>query len=674
MRKSILKYILIVLILGTTHIFSAQPIIIDHSCCDLTKIPENFIVQAKQNFRIAYGHTSHGSQIVTGMTLLQSQLYNFGTSSGQLYFRDNGIPGASDLGNPDRITWAIATRNLLKNNTNNINMIIWSWCGQANTTEQNIQIYLDSMSSLEKDFPNVKFIYMTGHLYPHGSGGCVDGNNNLRNEQIRNYCRNNGKILFDFADIESYDPDGIYFLDRCADDACNYYNSQGNLIGNWAVEWCNAHPGQCGDCSCAHSHCLNCQQKGKAFWWMMARIAGWDGVPGSTVAIPTLKGPAINSVDDDGSVKFEWNAVNNATEYNIQISEDNSFSVIIHNQWTSSLEVTVSNLELGKMFYWKVRAKTENVTGDWSSVNSFITRIATPVCEFPIDNEKIDGTDVLLQWQTVPNASEYEVQVSEQTNFNVLVDSYKGNNLRFIPSGLQLGKKYYWKVRSANSLITSYWSTASSFECLANEQNKITLNTENYDFGTTQVGSHITHPFTIYNIGTTVVEISDIRITGPGASVFLVVEDNIQASIPPNDSMQFNIKFLPDNTGDYNASVNIINSSFNNPLILNISGSAIPSTDVNDNFVNQYFDFKCSPNPANTEITLNINIKQKGLNNFDISILDNNGKEYSKIHLQDLQTWNNLIKIDLTSFPSGVYYLTIKTHGNLFALPVILVK
>ena len=27
----------------------------------------------------------------------------------------------------------------------------------------------------------------------------------------------------------------------------------------------------------AHSHCLNCYQKGKAFWWMMARIAGWDG-------------------------------------------------------------------------------------------------------------------------------------------------------------------------------------------------------------------------------------------------------------------------------------------------------------------------------------------------------------------------------------------------------------
>ena len=41
------------------------------------------------------------------------------------------------------------------------------------------------MSQLESDYPGVKFVYMTGHL--DGSGEV--GNLNIRNEQIREYCR-----------------------------------------------------------------------------------------------------------------------------------------------------------------------------------------------------------------------------------------------------------------------------------------------------------------------------------------------------------------------------------------------------------------------------------------------------------------------------------------------------
>ena len=70
-------------------------------------------------------------------------------------------------------------------------------------------LYLSLMDGLEQEFPGVTFVYMTGHL----TGTGVGGNLNQRNEQIRAYCRANNKVLFDFADIESYDPDGDYFLD-----------------------------------------------------------------------------------------------------------------------------------------------------------------------------------------------------------------------------------------------------------------------------------------------------------------------------------------------------------------------------------------------------------------------------------------------------------------------------
>jgi hypothetical protein len=268
-------FTLFLIIFGISNLTAQkQAIIINHNSIKLEHVPDSYILTAKDNFRIAYQHTSHGSQLPSGMQLISDPLCKFGTGAGQLYFRDYGISGASDLGSPDGTSWATATRNLLNNNTNNINMIMWSWCGQVSSaTKEDIESYLSLMTQLENDFPNVTFVYMTGHL--DGTG--VTGNLNQRNEQIRNYCKANGKVLFDFADIESYDPDGNYYLDKKATDNCDYYD--GSTQKNWAEEWCAKNPGKCGDCSCAHSQCLNCQNKGVAFWWMMARIAGWDGLP-----------------------------------------------------------------------------------------------------------------------------------------------------------------------------------------------------------------------------------------------------------------------------------------------------------------------------------------------------------------------------------------------------------
>ena len=43
-------------------------IIADHTCCDIDAIPQSAIEDAKADLIIAYGHTSHGSQLVSGMT------------------------------------------------------------------------------------------------------------------------------------------------------------------------------------------------------------------------------------------------------------------------------------------------------------------------------------------------------------------------------------------------------------------------------------------------------------------------------------------------------------------------------------------------------------------------------------------------------------------------------
>jgi hypothetical protein len=286
MRKA-LKYTIVLFILffpaiainSSTSLWPKlnEPIIAGHTCTRINFIPDYYIQKAKSDYRIAYCHTSHGSQIVSGMGVLRddSSLYSFNHegSDGALSLHDY-LFTLGDLGNPNRTEWYYRTRNILDDPYNDRNMVMWAWCGQvSHATAGDIDTYLHLMDQLEEDYPDVTFVYITGHL--DGTG--EEGNLHIRNNQIRHYCRDNNKILFDFADIESYDPDGRYFLDKYADDKCDYdSNSDGYPDANWAIEWCDAHPGECSSCECAHSRSLNCDLKGRAFWWMMARLVGWN--------------------------------------------------------------------------------------------------------------------------------------------------------------------------------------------------------------------------------------------------------------------------------------------------------------------------------------------------------------------------------------------------------------
>lgn len=250
-----------------------EPIIVDHSCTNIDQIPIHWIEVAKATFGISYGHTSHGSQIISGLHALQSKDSFYALSSNpsrsSLTIFDREPRG--DLGNPDRTTWYYRTKDLLDHGWGDTNLILWAWCGQvSNATRKDIDTYLDLMTALEEEYPEVIFIYMTGHL--DGTGEY--GNLNLRNTQIREYCRKYNKILYDFADIESFNPEGRSFLELNANDHCDYTDSGERK--NWAVEWCEANPDACIDYSCAHSMSLNCDMKARAFWWLMARLAGWQ--------------------------------------------------------------------------------------------------------------------------------------------------------------------------------------------------------------------------------------------------------------------------------------------------------------------------------------------------------------------------------------------------------------
>ncbi len=265
--------LLVMLFVTTAYSYDhSMPLIIDHTCTELSLIPLEWIDSVQANWRLHYAHTSHGGQLTTGLNRLENAdaTYNIAIGSSHLptvpdaFCIFDGQEGDTYI-TPDMYWQTTEGMNMTRDVLNHhptINTSMWAWCCQLNYySEEEVQAYLDSMAVLEREYPQVTFVYLTGNAQATGSEGY---NRYLRNEQIRQYCIANNKVLFDFADLDSW-----WFNPDTQEWEHATYEHNGHTV---SVEHQHFHGNEAG-----HTTYESCEQKGKAVWWMMARLTGWSG-------------------------------------------------------------------------------------------------------------------------------------------------------------------------------------------------------------------------------------------------------------------------------------------------------------------------------------------------------------------------------------------------------------
>ena len=157
-------------------------------------------------------------------------------------------------------------------------------------------------------------------------------------------------------------------------------------------------------------------------------------------------------------IKLTWGKITGAAKYEVYRSTDggSSYSLL---KSTTGTSLTNTSTEVGKTYYYKVRAVTAGGTKSaFSSIVSRTCDLPRPALTVTLNSEG----NPKLSWTKVDGALEYEVYRSTNASSWSLLKTTSGTGLT--NTSVTAGTKYYYRVRaihdnsSANSAYSSYKS------------------------------------------------------------------------------------------------------------------------------------------------------------------------------------------------------------------------
>ncbi|KAB3530219.1 fibronectin type III domain-containing protein [Alkaliphilus serpentinus] len=147
----------------------------------------------------------------------------------------------------------------------------------------------------------------------------------------------------------------------------------------------------------------------------------------------------------ENSVRISWDVVADAVGYEVEIDGTTIESI-------NEAEYILSNPEVGVAYTLRIRAKNENVTGDWSE--ALVVEVEEIVIGIPqnIVTEKLEDS-VVISWDVVVDVVGYEVEIDGTTIESV-------NEAQYILANPELGIAYTLRIRAKNENVTGEWSEA----------------------------------------------------------------------------------------------------------------------------------------------------------------------------------------------------------------------
>nr|WP_276611349.1 FG-GAP-like repeat-containing protein [Fodinibius halophilus] len=205
-------------------------------------------------------------------------------------------------------------------------------------------------------------------------------------------------------------------------------------------------------------------------------------------AKPTLQAPEDGKNNIILTPQLQWQAVDNATTYKVEISQGGNFSAPVAQTETTSLSFTPkASLHHATSYSWRVQAINVGGNSNWAGPYEFMTKSISPTLAFPTNNENKISIAPTLSWNSDYQDGKYRLQLATDSQMQELVLDSLVSAKKLSVAGLQSGSTYYWRVRT-ESPSTSNWSSPDQFQTRGAEQ--LQLSTEiTFDTSTGSRGS-----------------------------------------------------------------------------------------------------------------------------------------------------------------------------------------
>lgn len=169
--------------------------------------------------------------------------------------------------------------------------------------------------------------------------------------------------------------------------------------------------------------------------------------------------PAYNSA------QLFWDAVTDATSYNITVTDLSDNSLVVNNvNIPSGTSYLVENLIQNKNYEWFVVANSLIESSNPSDLAYFTTADYVLAAPEIIAYSDITTESITLNWNPVPGATYYKLWLYDSTNDVLILDALDiGNVTTFNATGLTDNSNHSYKVTAGNLIEESAYSMTDTF-------------------------------------------------------------------------------------------------------------------------------------------------------------------------------------------------------------------